>query len=81
MLYGNSGRKIFNRNFTLPKYADYSLRSLKYFLMIFFIYVIVVKMSPSEIFTFLEGDYYKIADVKMLYFFTKMTLVTTLLRF
>ena len=33
-------------------------------------------MPPSEIFTFLEGDYYKIADVKMLYFFTKMTLVT-----
>ncbi|MDI6744198.1 MAG: 4Fe-4S binding protein [Thermodesulfovibrionales bacterium] len=70
------GRKIFNRNFILPKYGDYSLRSLKYLLMMFFIYVIVVKMPPSEIFTFLEGDYYKIADVKMLYFFTKMTLVT-----
>ena len=44
--------------------------------MMFFIYVIAVKMPPSEIFTFLEEDYYMIADVKMLYFFTKMTLVT-----
>lgn len=70
------GRKIFNRNFTLPKYADYPLRSLKYFFVMFFIYVIVIKMPPSEIFKFLEGDYYVIADVKMLYFFTKMTTLT-----
>ncbi|MDP2276586.1 MAG: 4Fe-4S binding protein, partial [Nitrospirota bacterium] len=70
------GKKIFGRNFTLPKYADYSHRSLKYALLLFFVYAIVVKMPPSEIFKFLEGDYYVIADVKMLYFFTKMSLIT-----
>lgn len=39
-------------------------------------YVIVIKMPPFAISRFLEGDYYKIADVKMLYFFTKMTTTT-----
>ncbi|MDP2276973.1 MAG: 4Fe-4S binding protein, partial [Nitrospirota bacterium] len=70
------GKKISGKNFILHRYIDYPLRSVKYILMMFFIYVIVVKMSPLEIFTFLEEDYYMIADVKMLYFFTKMTLAT-----
>jgi len=70
------GKKIFKRNFALPKYADYSLRSLKYILLLFFVYMIVIKMPSNAILGFLEGDYYKIADVKMLYFFTKMTTVT-----
>ncbi len=70
------GKKISGKNFILNRHIDYPLRSLKYLLMMFFIYVIVVKMPPSEIFKFLEGDYYVIADVKMLYFFTKMSLVT-----
>jgi polyferredoxin len=75
------GKRLFGRNFTIHRFADYPLRSLKYLLLMFFIYVIVVKMSPSEILTFLEGDYYMIADVKMLYFFTRVTLgtLTTLL--
>lgn len=70
------GKKISGKNFILKRHIDYPLRSLKYLLMLFFIYVIVLKMPPLEIFNFLEGDYYVIADVKMLYFFTKMTLVT-----
>jgi polyferredoxin len=70
------GRKIFGRNFTIPRYADYGLRSVKYILMAFFIYIVVLQMPSSAIFTFLEGDYYKIADVKMLFFFTKMTKTT-----
>lgn len=70
------GRKIFGKNFTLKKHADYPLRSLKYILMLFFIYVIIIKMPPPAILRFLERDYYKIADVKMLYFFTEMTTLT-----
>jgi polyferredoxin len=72
------GKKIFGRNFTINRYADYSLRSLKYILMSFFLFVVLFKMRPMAILEFLEGDYYKIADVKMLYFFTKMTSVTVL---
>lgn len=75
------GRKIFGRNFTMRRYADYPLRSLKYILMLFFIYIIVIKMPSFAILRFLEGDYYKVADIKMLYFFTKMTTLTLITLF
>jgi len=70
------GRKIFGRNFTIPRYADYGLRSVKYILMAFFIYVVVLKMPAAAILQFIGGDYYKITDVKMLFFFTEMTTTT-----
>ncbi len=70
------GKKIFGRNFSVPRYADYCLRSVKYLLMAFFIYVIILKMPAPAIYRFLENDYYKIADVKMLFFFTEMTRTT-----
>jgi polyferredoxin len=70
------GRKMFGRNFSIPLFLDYPFRALKYILMGFFIYVVVVKMSAPAIAGFLESDYYKVADVKMLYFFTQMTTVT-----
>ncbi len=70
------GRKIFGKNYMLRKYNDYPLRSVKYVLLLFFLYVIAIKMPPQAIYRFLEGDYYKIADVKMLYFFTNMTTAT-----
>jgi ferredoxin len=72
------GKKIFGRNFSVPRYADYALRSIKYMLMAFFIYVIILKMPTLAIFRFLENDYYKIADVKMLFFFTEMTTTTAI---
>lgn len=70
------GKKIFGKNFIIHRYVDYALRAVKYILMLFFIYVIVIKMPPSAISAFLREDYYKVADVKMLYFFTRMTTAT-----
>ena len=70
------GKRLFGKNFIIPRYADYCLRSVKYILMVFFIYVVVLKMPSLAILRFIEGDYYKIADVKMLFFFTKMTEAT-----
>lgn len=70
------GRRLLGKNFVVPRYADYSLRSLKYILLAFFMFVVVVKMPSPAIMRFIEGDYYKIADVKMLFFFTKMTVTT-----
>ncbi len=72
------GKKIFGRNFVIPRYADYGLRSVKYILMTFFVYVVALQMPSFAILQFLGGDYYKIADVKMLFFFTKMTKATAL---
>ncbi|BCB95931.1 (Fe-S)-binding protein [Dissulfurispira thermophila] len=70
------GKKIFRKNFVIPKYIDYPLRSLKYALMAFFLYVIVIKMSPSEIGIFLNTPYWKVSDIKLLKFFTEMSLTT-----
>jgi polyferredoxin len=81
---GKIGKKICGRSYRIHNYIDYPLRSLKYLLMLFFLYVIIIKMPSFAIVQFLEGSYYKISDVKMLYFFTKMTtatLVTLLLLF
>jgi len=72
------GEKIFGRNFSINRYADYALRSVKYMLMAFFIYGIILKMPSGAIFRFLENDYYRIADVKMLFFFTEMTRTTAI---
>jgi polyferredoxin len=71
-----AGEKIFGRNFAIHKYIDYPLRSLKYILMGFFLYVILIKMSPWEITAFLNTPYWKIADIKLMKFFTEMSLAT-----
>jgi polyferredoxin len=70
------GRKMLRRDFSMPLFLDYPLRAVKYIIMAFFIYIVIVKMPASAIAGFLESDYYKVADVKMLYFFTQMTTIT-----
>lgn len=73
---GTAGRRVFGRNFALPKYLDYPLRSVKYLLMAFFLYIVLIQMSPSQIGLFLNTPYWKVADVKMLRFFTHMSTTT-----
>lgn len=70
------GRKIFGRNFPLPIWLDIPLRGLKYLLLAFFVYIIF-SMSQAAILAFLESPYYKLSDVKMLHFFTRMSVLTT----
>jgi polyferredoxin len=69
-LVWKTGKKIFGRNYVVPKYADYFLRSVKYILMSFFLYIILIKMSPSDIAGFIGAPYWKVVDIKMLRFFT-----------
>jgi len=70
---GRFGRKIFHRNWALPRWLDIPLRSLKYILMGLFLYVIAA-LGVSQIQSFLGGPYGIVADVKMLNFFRTMTL-------
>ncbi len=72
------GQKIFGRNFKPPAWIDNGLRSLKYILMAFFMYFAVLTASKSYIREFLDTRYWKIADIKMMYFFTDMTLLTAI---
>ena len=62
------GRKMFRRNWTLPKWFDIGLRSLKYVLLSLFAYA-VVSMDVEGIRGFLGSPYGLIAEVKMLNFF------------
>ena len=69
-----SGRKLFGRNYTLPLWLDFPLRSLKYLFLAFFVWTIL-SMSRLAIVAFLQGPYYKMSDVKMLFFVTQMSAI------
>jgi polyferredoxin len=63
-----AGKKMFKRNFHLPRWLDLPLRGLKYFLLGFFVWAIS-SMSAAGIRDFMQSPYGLIADVKMLNFF------------
>jgi polyferredoxin len=65
--------KVFRRRLKLPMWLDYPLMSLKYLLLLFFAYAIFITMSPQQISDFLVTPYNKVADIKMLYFFTDLS--------
>jgi polyferredoxin len=67
------GRRLFRRNFRLPRMVDIPLRGIKYLLMGLFLYV-VGTMSIAGIREFLESSYGVIDDVKMLNLFRDLTL-------
>jgi polyferredoxin len=65
------GRKLFGRNFHLPRALDVALRGLKYLLLGFFVWA-VNSMAADELAAFMRSPYGVIADVKMLNFFRHM---------
>ncbi len=71
------GRKIFGRNFRLPKWFDIPLRGLKYVLLGFFVFV-VGTMSAGTLQAFMYTPYGLIADVKMLNFFRDMSVTAAI---
>lgn len=68
------GRKLFHRNITVPRWLDLPLRSLKYLLMAFFLFI-VISMSAEALSDFLLAPFGIIADIKMLNFFRDMGLL------
>jgi polyferredoxin len=68
------GRKLFRRNFIVPRWLDLPLRSLKYILMAFFLFL-VVSMSAEALNEFMVAPFGIIADVKMLNFFRELGLI------
>lgn len=62
------GRRLFHRNFHLPRPVDLVLRGVKYLLLALFLYA-VVSMPVEAIRAFLSGPYGIVDDVKMLNFF------------
>jgi polyferredoxin len=70
---GEFGEKIFKRKIKMPKLVDLPLRSLKYLLLGFFIYVIFFAMDIIALKLFLDSPYNQVADIKMYYFFAHIS--------
>lgn len=70
---GDFGEKLFKRKIKVPKFLDYSLRSLKYLLLGFFVYSIFFLMTSTALKAFLDSPYNLVADVKMYYFFADIS--------
>jgi len=66
-------RRLLKKNLQPPKWLDWPLRSLKYLLLGFFFWIIVINMPIPGIKGFLDTPYWKVADVKMLEFFTDIS--------
>ncbi len=67
------GRRLLGRRPGLPRRVDLPLRGLKYLLLVFFVYVIFVAMSSADLAAFLDSPYSRMADVKMLLFFERLS--------
>ncbi len=73
-MLGDISDKIFRKRIVPPKWLDWPLRSLKYILLGFFVWVILVQMTPAAIEAFLYSDYNVVSDILMLRFFTDITM-------
>ena len=69
-------RFIFRKDIKIPRRLDSPLRSLKYLLLFFFIWAIMIKMNARDLDYFIYSPYNMVADIKMLYFFKNITALT-----
>lgn len=68
-----SGERLFGKNVRMPVIVDGILRSLKYVILAFFSWVILVSMNAEALRAFIYSPYNIVADVKMLMFFTDIS--------
>ncbi|MEW5876073.1 MAG: 4Fe-4S binding protein [Candidatus Zixiibacteriota bacterium] len=69
---GNAGIALHRWKGKLPRLLDWPLRSLKYLLLAFFAYAVFVQMTPTDLTLFINSPYNKVADIKMLKFFSEI---------
>lgn len=72
---GIFGQKIFKKKINPPKWLRVILYSLKYLLLFVFIKVVIFDMSIPDSADFLNSQYNKVADVKMMLFFLDLSAV------
>lgn len=66
------GQKLFGRNLRVYTWLDYPLRSLKYLLLLYFVYSIW-QMDVPALKSFIYSPYNKVADIKMYLFFANIS--------
>ncbi len=67
------GEKLFGKNFKPPAAVDAVLRSVKYLVLGLFLWDIVFRMDAGALATFIYGPYNRAADIKMLFFFERIS--------
>ena len=67
-----AGEKLFGRTLRVTPWLDYPLRSLRYLLLVFFLYAIW-QMDAAALKYFIESPYNKVADIKMYLFFAELS--------
>ncbi len=72
-LLGDIADKLWRKRIKPPRWLDYPLRSLKYLLLAFFFWAILLQMTPQSIKEFIYTDYNIVSDILMLRFFTDIT--------
>ncbi len=65
--------RVLKHRVRLPAWVDYPLMSLKYLLLAFFLHAIFFRMAPTDVAAFIDSPYNKVADIKMLYFFSHIS--------
>ena len=70
------GRRLWGRNFRIWRWLDLPLRGGKYLLLLFFVKLILLDMPGEAVAAFLASPYWAVSDIKMLHFFTRMSLTT-----
>lgn len=66
---GSAGRKVLGWRGKLPPIIDYPMRSIKYLLLLFFVWAIFYQMTPDALARFIDSPYNRVSDIKMLKFF------------
>ena len=68
-------KRFITQEYLPPAWLDWPLRMVKYLLLAAFLYIIV-GMPPPALPNYLDGNYHKIADLKMALFFITPGLIT-----
>jgi polyferredoxin len=70
------GKRLFGRSlgapWRMPKRLDLPLRSLKYLLLAFFVWLVFISMTPEQVAVTVDSPYEKVADIMMWRFFTRI---------
>jgi len=74
-MLGDLSDKLLHRRLKPWRWLDWPLRSLKYLLLLFFVWAVFFSMSSDSIKAFLYSDYNVISDVLMLRFFADISLL------
>ena len=74
-LIGDIADKLWGRRLVSPRWLDYPLRALKYLLLAFFIWAVLIAMTSESVKSFVYSDYNIMTDILMLRFFTDISIV------